>query len=103
MHQDFAQQAAAQMPPIARPDALDRTAVDELAEDGVDAVAHATEQRAPARVRIALGRAVGRQQLHTVRLAVGSGHRRPVRGRTGERLVSDATAWPLAWARRAAG
>ncbi len=57
MHQHVAQQAAAQMPQVARPDPLDIAAVDELAEDGVNAVAHTAEHGAPARVRIALGRA----------------------------------------------
>ena len=42
------------------------------------AVAHATEQRTPARVRIALGAAVGRQQSNTLRLPLGDGGGRPV-------------------------
>ncbi len=39
MHEHLAQQPTAQMPQIVGPDPLDSSALDELAEDGVDAVA----------------------------------------------------------------
>jgi len=65
MHQHFPQQATAQMPGVARPHALDHAALIELAEDSVNAVAYATEQCAPAGMRIVLGAAVGREQVDT--------------------------------------
>jgi hypothetical protein len=80
MHQDFAQQPVGQMPQVTRPDALDGTAIDQLAKDGIDAVADATQPRAPAWVRVALGRAIGRQQLDAVAapLSGRGGRGRPV-------------------------
>ena len=51
MHQDGAQQPVAQMPPITRPGALEGAAIHELAKDGVNAGAHAAEQREHPRMR----------------------------------------------------
>src|SRR5581483_8354943 len=50
MHQHLAQQAATQVPAVTRPHPFDVAPIDELAEDGVDAIAHARELRTPARV-----------------------------------------------------
>jgi hypothetical protein len=52
MHEPFAQQPIAQMPQIVSPDPLDGSTLDELAEDGVDAVAPAGENTAQPRPRI---------------------------------------------------
>ena len=78
MHEYFAQQAAAQMPQVACPDVLDRTAVHELAKDGINAVAHATESSTPARSGVMLGATIGSQQRDTVPLPLSGGYRRPV-------------------------
>src|SRR5258708_17234846 len=47
VNQDFAQQAAAQVPQIVRPDPLDGAAIHKPAEDDINAVAHPTQQPAP--------------------------------------------------------
>lgn len=53
MRQHLAQHAIAQVPPVAGPDPPDVAAADALAEDGVDAAAHATEPSARARAWVA--------------------------------------------------
>jgi len=68
----FAQQSTAHMPPVSCPDPLASAAADELAEDGVDAVAHPTQHGAPARMQVALRTALGGQQLQAVQLPLGS-------------------------------
>ena len=56
--EDLAEQAAGEVPGVARPDPPDALALGPLAEGGVDAVARAAQERAASRLRIALGRAV---------------------------------------------
>lgn len=77
MHQYFAQQSAGQAPQITCPDPFDRTAIHELAKDGVDAVAHPTQSSAPAWIGVAFRVAIGRQQLDVLALPVGGGPGRP--------------------------
>ena len=48
MAEDLAQQPTPEMPGIARPDARGVVALGELAEDGVDAIAHMSEDKVPA-------------------------------------------------------
>jgi hypothetical protein len=59
VRQHLAQQAIGQVPAIARPDPLDRTALGQLAKDGVDAVAHPRQPRTLPRMGVARGVAVG--------------------------------------------
>jgi hypothetical protein len=47
MHEHHAQQAIAQMPQIPRPDPFGPTAVDELTENGLNALAHSTQDGTP--------------------------------------------------------
>jgi hypothetical protein len=56
------------MPQDTRPYTFDRTALAELAEDGVDAIAHTAEQGAPARMRSAPGAVVRSERLDSSRL-----------------------------------
>jgi hypothetical protein len=65
VREDFAQQSGCQMPEVARPHPLYRIALCELAEDGVDAVAKATEQGASLDIGITLFGGVGSQKLDT--------------------------------------
>lgn len=60
MAEDFAKQAAEQMPGILGPDTLVLKALYQLAEDGVNAVADATEEGASLRPRMADGGDEGR-------------------------------------------
>ena len=72
MHHNGAEQATGEMPEIACPDPLDGTAVDELPEDRVDAVAHPAEASTPAWVGITFSVAVGHQHLDRVLPSLGS-------------------------------
>ena len=63
MHEDFTQEPTAQMPQIVGPDALDGSTLDELAEDGVDAVAPAGESTAQSWPGILFSAAEGGQEL----------------------------------------
>src|SRR5581483_6518263 len=78
MHQHVAQHAVGQVPAVARPDPLDGTAVNQLPEDGVDAITKAAEQPAPAWMRVALGRAVGCDQVNPIPRQLSTQPWRPV-------------------------
>ncbi len=64
MHKHHAQQAIAQVPQITSPDALRPTAVRQLSEDGIDAIAHPSQHRTPAVSGLRAGFAKRSQQHH---------------------------------------
>src|SRR5215470_5035286 len=65
MHENHAQQPIPQVPQITGPDPLDSTTVSKLAEDGIDAIAHSSEDCTPSVSRLRTGFAEGSQQDHT--------------------------------------
>jgi len=75
--EDRAEQAAGEVPRVARPGPPDALALGQLAEDGVEAVAQPTQGRAPSRLGIAPGRAVGGDEADAPRGERGGEGRRP--------------------------
>ncbi len=75
MHEHHPQQAIAQMPQVASPAPFGSATIDELAEDGVNAIAHPAQHRTPTMGRGMLSRAERRDQdnaqLLQARLEVG--------------------------------
>lgn len=70
--------AIAQMPQIACPHPFGPTAVDELAKDSLDAIAHAAKDRTPAMQGRMFGRAKGREQDNATLAQAGFEVRQPV-------------------------
>jgi hypothetical protein len=62
VHQEHAQQAIAQVPPIRGPDPFDGTSICQLPKDGINALAHPAQHRTPTVCRLGTGFAKGSQQ-----------------------------------------
>jgi hypothetical protein len=75
MHEHHAQQAIAQMPDIACPDAFGPAAIGQLSKDGINAIANSSQHRTPTMGRLGTGFAKGNQQ-DDAHLAQGCLHQR---------------------------